>query len=481
MDGFDFQMDLFLCKLPYWLSIEGFTSFISEGIGDGEAKFFLPSEGVKVELVQVKNHYLFMKKFREVIYNFKDIDEGNPGMYRWFTLCCDGVSKEIKSLLKGLKRLRNSQSFYQGSEIYRNSYEDYKKRALYLGIDEKMADFLYQKVFIEPNWNLLSVEEESIAENVAKSIFQDQLKKHFRIYRKLLSEDLDKIYYALKELLRENRARTISRIQIEKTIQTVIEEEYNHYPIPQKPTIITTGIGVKQEVIDKGICFNCSAFFGGEERDYPPKEEWNSKLVKELRDTKEWIIRHRNTQHIRLEGRCRLSVAFAIGYVFSEVAGFTIEMEHQNKIWLTSYYPADDVPDYPLSVEFQEGTGDRLVVAIGITPINIGKAVKTYLERENLCDLPILCLSSSQRILSDQANLVVDKIKSHILNTVYECGAKHVDLFYAGPATIALFLGHRWNPIHSVQCYEYISKTGKYVPTCQLGPQNSGMNSDENR
>src|SRR5690606_29272317 len=116
------------------------------------------------------------------------------------------------------------------------------------------------------------------------------------------------------------------------------------------------------------------------------------------------------------------------------------------------------------------GAGDRLVVAISITPFNIVKAVKTFLEKENLCDLPVLHLYSSRRVLPDQANLVVDEIKKNILEATEECGAKQIDLFYAGPATIALFLGHRWNPIPAVQCYEYIGRTEKYVPSCFLKP-----------
>jgi len=82
----------------------------------------------------------------------------------------------------------------------------------------------------------------------------------------------------------------------------------------------------------------------------------------------------------------------------------------------------------------------------------------------------MLHLYSSRRVLPDQANLVVDEIKKNILEATEECGAKQTDLFYAGPATIALFLGHRWNPIPAVQCYEYIGRTEKYVPSCFLKP-----------
>jgi hypothetical protein len=46
-------------------------------------------------------------------------------------------------------------------------------------------------------------------------------------------------------------------------------------------------------------------------------------------------------------------------------------------------------------------------------------------------------------------------------------GSKQVHLFFAGPAFLALFLGHRLNATAPIQCYERVS-TGQYVPTCRL-------------
>jgi CBASS immunity sensor of nucleotide second messenger signals len=41
------------------------------------------------------------------------------------------------------------------------------------------------------------------------------------------------------------------------------------------------------------------------------------------------------------------------------------------------------------------------------------------------------------------------------------------DLFFAGPAFLALFLGHRLNATARVQCYERV-ESGDYVPACLL-------------
>lgn len=42
--GFDFQRNLILNKIPYWLSFEGFTSLIWESIGDIEVKFLFQAK-----------------------------------------------------------------------------------------------------------------------------------------------------------------------------------------------------------------------------------------------------------------------------------------------------------------------------------------------------------------------------------------------------------------------------------------------------
>ncbi|MBI4640000.1 MAG: SAVED domain-containing protein [Candidatus Tectomicrobia bacterium] len=51
--------------------------------------------------------------------------------------------------------------------------------------------------------------------------------------------------------------------------------------------------------------------------------------------------------------------------------------------------------------------------------------------------------------------------------TLSSTGSKQIDLFFAGPASLALFLGHRLNATAPIQCYEHVS-TGHYIATCRL-------------
>ena len=46
--------------------------------------------------------------------------------------------------------------------------------------------------------------------------------------------------------------------------------------------------------------------------------------------------------------------------------------------------------------------------------------------------------------------------------------AKSVDLFLAGPAPLALVLGHRMNAVAPARCYEWV-QAGQYTSSCELG------------
>ncbi len=128
-----------------------------------------------------------------------------------------------------------------------------------------------------------------------------------------------------------------------------------------------------------------------------------------------------------------------------------------------------DIETYPLisGGSYDHVTGDRLVVSISIVR-DITSEVEHDLEQHGLVEMPSLHIKGENPIVSaQQANLVVREVKE-LLSAALSCtGARQVDLFFAGPAFLALFLGHRLNATAAVQCYEHAA-TGRYVPTCQL-------------
>lgn len=215
--GFEFQRNIILNKIPFWLSYQGFTSLIWESIGDIEAKFFMPEKGSVIEAVEAKNHLVTPTKFWNEIDRFKRMDKGSPGTYRWFTICCTDVSAKIKPLINGLKRIRDPYAFYEEtSGIIQNSYEKYKNIVLGLGEDEETADFLYNKVLIENTWGSLNAQSEGM--------FKDSLLKNFSEFEDLSMKKTTNVYSKLIDLLVSRRNKPVTRKEIEDTIANAIDD-----------------------------------------------------------------------------------------------------------------------------------------------------------------------------------------------------------------------------------------------------------------
>ncbi|HDR7766558.1 CD-NTase-associated endodeoxyribonuclease Cap4 [Bacillus paranthracis] len=454
--GFDFQRNLILNKIPYWLSFDGFTSLIWESIGDIEAKFFVPGKGMTIEAIEAKNHNMTPAKFWGEIERFQTMDKGSPGTYRWFTLSCTGVSDSIKPLINGLRRLRDPYSFFdERSGVLQNSYEAYKQIVLGLEKDEETAGFLFQKVMIEDTWGSLNAQPEGM--------FFGSLSENLPDFDELSRKKISNVYSYLTELLVSRKNKPVSRKEIEETIIRAIGDD----EFFSKPTILETKIN-NDEVSGKQLLFMWEPFFGGKERSFPSSGEWTSQLLTELEQTKQWIVDNRTNRNIRLQGSRRNSSAMAIGQTFSAVSGFNIEMEYRGDSWNTNQYPTLDTPEYPTQIDLRIGKGKKLVVIIAIMKETMADEVRTFLNKSSEQENSVLEIASSFPIVSaEQINIVVNAIKGEIKKVCAQINVEEIDLFYAGPSHLALFLGHCWNAMPCTQCYEWV-KTGEYVKTVRL-------------
>ena len=219
--------------------------------------------------------------------------------------------------------------------------------------------------------------------------------------------------------------------------------------------------------LSNAICFNWTSFFGGKERTFPSCDDWNSILLKQLEETRKWIISADRPRRISLTGNRRLSASLATGSVFSSVGGFVIEMETRDGLWKTNSYPTSDTPDYSWSEYFIEGQPNHeMALAISIMR-DIRLDVGSYIKTMGL-DAPCLYLNGENPIISDkQTNVAVEKVKKILLNKIAIYHLNKIHLFFSGPAHLALFLGHRLNSTCHIQCYEY-NVQHDYVKTCLL-------------
>ncbi|MFE4525250.1 SAVED domain-containing protein [Cytobacillus firmus] len=454
--GFEFQRNLILNKIPYWLSFEGFTSLIWESIGDIEAKFYIPGNGLVNEVLEAKNHQVTASEFWNEIDRFKRLDKGSPNTYQWFTLSCTAVSPKIKPLINGLRRIRDPYPFYEESSgIHQNSYEQYKELVLGLNKDEATAEFLFKKVRIEDTWGSLNAQ--------AEGVFLGSLYKNFPEFEDIAPKKAKAVLGALINLLVSRRNKPLTRLEIEDTISSTVDDAR----IFVKPTTIETKIA-RDDLGGKEIIFDWQLFFGGHERSYPAPDTWTSQVIKVLNDTKEWIIKNRKNRTIQLKGNRRNSTAMAIGHTFSAVSGFNIEMDHRGELWKTNQFQTPDTPQYHLQYNFESGQTKRLIVVVGIMKERMAEEVVSFITDTGESDHPILKVSSSMPIISsEQVNAAVYEIKEEIKNITSRIGVKEIDFFYAGPSHFALFLGHRWNAMPITHCYEW-TDTANYVKTVTL-------------
>lgn len=457
--GVTFQAEAVLSMVPKWLADEGFTAMVRESIGDAEAKFFVPGVGYQKELIESKDHKVDGSEFWDEIDRFRQIADGTGNEYRSFILACTGLSNNLQPLAADLRRIVGPREFFEGSSIFENSYREFRDRVVGFGRSENDAELLFERV------QLLDVL--STASEKGRVLFRDSLTACFPAFGDLPERILNDIYRDLSIFLRDERNKTISRMDLESII-------YNRLPDGsplRKPSPIRIHTLSKPGGHDEAhgsIILDMADFFGGHSRVYPPSEEWDERLMGQLKETKRWILSNRNTRKLRLTGERRLSSALAIGSIFSAVSGFSIEMQHRDVAYSTDAHATDSTPAYELAIETAgPHQGERLVVAIGIVR-NISEDVDADVKARGLGNLPRLLVEGAAPIVSaEQANLVVSKLKGAISEALGRSSAKQIDLFIAAPSFLALFIGHRLNATAPVQCYEWLGP-GNYVETCKL-------------
>ena len=329
-----------------------------------------------------------------------------------------------------------------------------------MGRSDDDARFLFERVLIR--------EDLTTAESQWKSVFHDELARYFPEYGDLSLATVRNVYEGIGDLLRSRRNRSIARKDVERRIRGRVPESVRP---SMRPVVLRTLIGGEEN--EEGanirpIRLDWQEFFGGTSRSYPAPTQWEERLVGELLQTKDWVLRNRGTRRIRLTGNRRLSASLATGAVFSAVAGFSIEMEGRDgEPWATGAYPTADTPDFPLSVGGNVFPGDRLVVSVGVTR-KISTEVDEALGPLGLAGMPTLHLFSDEAVRSSEhANKAARTLKDEVVNALSQSGADCIDLFFAGPSPLALLFGHRINATATLRCYEWVSR-GKYVPTCEI-------------
>ena len=204
-------------------------------------------------------------------------------------------------------------------------------------------------------------------------------------------------------------------------------------------------------ILDWRHYFQESGGLGGHE--LIEQENWNKVLLPELRSLEDKINNEVTPTLIRARGFARLSPWFAFGHTFSEVAGYTIEVSQQDKLWRT-----DELPSPSFTVVSENGEGEQLatgnkVVAVGISVTgSLSEDVRKYIrDNGNVDALLLLRPSSGPGPACFQSGGDVAafsrQAKTKIRDFVKRHQAGKLLIFYFGPLSGACFIGHQLNAV----------------------------------
>ncbi len=203
---------------------------------------------------------------------------------------------------------------------------------------------------------------------------------------------------------------------------------------------------------------------------------WNKKLLPELRTVLADVRKTTNCRVIRARGLARLSAWLAFGHTFSEVAGYTIEVQQQQELWRTDAQPTGGFR--AISVNGAEGeviTPGGPAVACGISVTgSLDNDVRRHVADYGDCAVSALLLIRPDRELgrgcldsASDAVAVARGVKALLQPFVKRWSATRLLLYYFGPLSGACFIGHQLNAVcREVQVME--DQQSGYAPTFML-------------
>jgi hypothetical protein len=185
---------------------------------------------------------------------------------------------------------------------------------------------------------------------------------------------------------------------------------------------------------------------------------WNRVMLPELVGIRERIMGDTPVRFLRARGKARLSAWFAIGWVFSRVAGWTIEVDQNGNRWRDDAEEAEDVALVD-DIEDLGGEAGTLAVGVSITG-DLSGDVRAFLAdsgtsaerllhvRSGLGSGPAAIRSAGD--LTALAHLLRDRMR-----TALERRPRKVLLFYFGPLAGAAFIGASLNAVApEIQIFE---------------------------
>lgn len=449
--GFDYQLWDGIVRLPAWLTNPNFEQIIFEGLEDLEARFFAPHapRGWLLERYQAKGGVLEPNEVRAALEKFFDFETAFPNAARVQTLVTPRLPPTVSWLGRDPDRVRKARPFYAPfSDVTAASDTELKKR-LKEAYGEPLGAFVAGAV---------EISERNLPDrDTAAALFGMELD---RAYPSLEapSRRVADAFEALGALARRSIGAPLGRAILLQTIENALG---GPLPLPQSfPLHIRSD---RNQSNERSLEIDASAF-SLRDKALPSPMDWTEDLLVPLDRTARWL--HSQTvSRVALSGSYRLTTALVLGWTFRAAVGFELEIPTRDGVWATDDRPPPNLrPIWRIS-EPKDYHSDLLIVSVGVlrnpaldlehtAGISAQSALTFYVEE------PITSAKGAQA--------VVAAIKGAVDSAAARVRPRAIKLYFAGPAALAVALGHRWNAMPPTQLHEFLIAERVYFPTASI-------------
>jgi hypothetical protein len=250
--------------------------------------------------------------------------------------------------------------------------------------------------------------------------------------------------------------KPLSRIALIKAIETGLGERL---PLPDCfPLLMRSD---RKESNELALEIDGSPFSGGP-TGFPQPEKWQDDLVSPLHQTAGWLRRNGQSR-IALQGSYRLTTAMVLGNTLRAAHGFELEISSREGVLQTDDHgcaqAASDDWTLVMPTTLKDGEISVCIGVIRDPSATISQTAGTTYGSMLMAHLPKAITSGRE------AQNGVALIKDSVTKAVASLKPQRLRLYFAGPASFAVALGHRWNAMPPTQLHEYLADEHRYVPT----------------
>jgi len=448
--GFDYQLWDALVRLPAWLRAPVFEGLTAEGLEDLEARFFAPHApyGHVLDRFQAKSAPLTRSQVVEVFQDFAAFDSAHPRVARVQALVTPALPKDLQWLARDSDRVRRARPFYAPFTDVLAASDGKLERDIVNEFGEELGSVVARSIEV----TLRNFPDRATAE----SMFASSLEREFPSLD-LSTRRVGLAFRTLAEHVATQRGQMVDRA----TLLGLLSDSLGITVIAEGPLRVHVRSD-RNSPVEAAVEIDASPFSG---TGLPSDEVWQTLLLAPFDCTARWSHRQ-GRNRLRITGSYRISTGFALGWSFRSATGFELEIITRDGNWATDDRPRAHESVLPWEIILPEHLHDgRLVVSVGVlrnpardVQTASGLASETGMLRAYLAQ-PITC--------SREAQVSAQAIKNAVLAATARLAPQGIDFYYAGPAALAVAIGHRWNAMPATQLHEFRAGQG-YVRTAML-------------